>query len=53
MMRSVEWKPDVAPERVLVVDDDGPLADSIFRWLEREGFECRVGHSVDRTPRVS
>lgn len=32
--------------RVLVVDDDASVADTIGRWLERGGFEYRIAHSV-------
>lgn len=33
-------------ERVLVVDDQEPVARTIARWLTRDGFECDVAHSV-------
>ncbi len=33
-------------ERVLVVDDQEPVARTIARWLERSGFECRIAHSM-------
>lgn len=34
-------------EPVLVVDDQVAVARTIARWLEREGFECQLAHSVD------
>ena len=33
-------------ERVLVVDDQEPVARTIARWLERDGLGCDVAHSV-------
>lgn len=35
------------PERVLVVDDHEAVARTIARWLERDGFECEIAHSVE------
>jgi putative two-component system response regulator len=33
-------------ERVLVVDDQEPVARTIARWLDRDGFDCDLAHSV-------
>jgi putative nucleotidyltransferase with HDIG domain len=35
-------------ERVLVVDDEEPVARTIARWLEKSGFECRIAHSMQQ-----
>ena len=33
-------------ERVLVVDDQEPVARTVARWLEREGMRCDMAHSA-------
>lgn len=33
-------------ERVIVVDDHQPVARTIVRWLEREGYHCSTAHSL-------
>lgn len=40
----VDWPTE--SERVLVVDDQEPVARTIARWLERDGFHCDTVHSV-------
>lgn len=35
-------------DRVLIVDDQEAVADTIERWLVRGGFECRQAHSVQQ-----
>lgn len=39
-----DWVDDT--ERVLVVDDQEPVARTIARWLGRDGYECDIAHSV-------
>lgn len=40
-------------ERVLIVDDQEAVARTIARWLERDGYECAVAHSVDEATEVA